>query len=81
MGYEVSTWERIGENLLILLGLAPIMVAAWWGLIRLINWSVGFDTRKVYEKIYSDPVAAAIMRVGIIATVAWLVIAAFQRPV
>jgi predicted transporter len=81
MGYEVSTWERIGENLIVLLGLAPLMVAAWWGLVRLVNKSMGFKAREVYAKIYSDPLAAAVMRVGILYVVAWIVIAAFQRPV
>ena len=79
--YEISTWQRIGENLIVLLGLAPLMVAAWWALVRLVNKSMGFRPKEVYQKIYSDPLAGAIMRLGVLGILAWIVISAFQRPI
>ena len=67
------------ENLIILFALLPCIIGTWWGLVLLVNWSMGFKLKEVYAKIYSDPRAAAIMRVGVMAIVAMLVIAAFGR--
>ncbi len=72
-------YTPILDNLLIMFMLLPCLVLTWWGLIRLVNRSMGFDMRKVYERIYSDPMAAAVMRVGLIGSVAYLVGEAFGR--
>ncbi len=71
----------IFENLTVLFLLVPVMVGAWWFLIRLVNRSMGFDLKVVYEKIYANPIASAILRVGIIYSIASLVSAAFGRYV
>jgi len=76
MGYA-SVWE----NLVILFLLAPIMVAAWWAVVRLVNKSMDYDLKEIYDKIYSDPVASAILRVGVMFTIAYLVGIAFSRIV
>lgn len=76
MGYS-SVWE----NLIILFLLAPVMVAAWWTVVRLVNKSMGYDLKAIYDKIYSDPVASAILRVGVMFTIAYLVGTAFNRIV
>jgi len=57
------------------------MVGTWWFLIRLVNHSMGFNMKVVYDKIYSDPIAAAILRVGLFIALAHLVSEAFGRYV
>jgi hypothetical protein len=79
--YEEMGISRIAENLLILFGLVPFMLFTWWGFVRLINKSTGFKLREIYERIYSDPLAAAILRVGVMACAAYLVGQAYGRIV
>lgn len=67
------------ENLSVLFLLAGCMLGTWWGLIRLVNKSLGYDLRTIYDKIYEDPLAASILRVGVMYTVAYLVSSAFSR--
>jgi len=69
------------ENLLIMFGLAPLLIGTWWGMVLLVNRSMDFDLQKVYAKIYKDPIAAAILRVGTIGTIAYLVSQSFGRIV
>jgi hypothetical protein len=73
--------NAIQENLFILMVLAGCMISSWWGLVILINKAMGFNLRVVYETIYSNPIAAAILRVGIMYVIAELVVAAFGRYV
>jgi len=71
--------STITTNLFILFLLAPCMVACWWGVVRLVNKSMGFCLKEVYHEIYQNPIAAAILRVGIMFTIAYLVNGAFSR--
>ena len=69
------------ENLLILFLLLPCMLSTWWGFVYLVNHAMGFKLKEVYETIYSDPLAAAVLRVGVMGTIAYLVNGAFGRLV
>ena len=71
----------IENNLIILFALAACTFAVWWGAVILLNKLMGFSIRKIYALIYTDPIAAAILRVGIMATIAYLVSYAFGRNV
>lgn len=71
----------IVQNLTILFCLALMMIAGWWGMIRWVNWSMGFNMRKVYEKIYSDPLASAVLRAGVMFSIAYIIVNAFGRYV
>jgi len=42
---------------------------------------MGFSLKDIYEKIYSDPIASAILRVGTMLVIAIIVIAAYGRIV
>jgi hypothetical protein len=76
MGYT-----SIFENLAILFFLAPVAILTWWGIVRLVNRSMGYDLKKIYDQIYKDPVASAILRVGVMFTIAYMVGQAFNRIV
>jgi len=67
------------ENLYVMVALVPIMALAFWWFLRMLNWSTGTKIREVMEKIYSDPLAAAIYRGALVISVALLVINAFGR--
>lgn len=68
-------------NLAILLILVPIQLAVVWGFLVLLNTRMGFDLKKVYEKIYTDPVASAILRGMLFFSVCYVVSQAFGRYV
>lgn len=76
MGYS-----SVLENLAILFFLAPIMIGTWWGIVRLVNRSMGYNLKKIYDEIYKDPIASAILRVGVMFTIAYMVGQAFNRIV
>ena len=67
------------DNLLVMIALVPVMALAFWWFLRMINWSTGVKIREVMEKIYSEPLAAAIYRGALVISVALLVINAFGR--
>jgi hypothetical protein len=57
------------------------MIGSWWVLVSLLNRLLGFKLKDIYELIYSQPLAASILRVGTMYVIAELVIAAFGRYV
>jgi len=69
------------ENLLILFVLLPCMLLTWWFMVTYVNKRMGFSLKDIYEKIYSDPIASAILRVGTMLVIAIIVIAAYGRIV
>jgi len=58
-----------------------MMLSSWWFFIWLKNRIMGFDIKEVYALIYTNPIAAAILRVGIMACTAWLIGIAYGRVV
>ena len=67
------------EGLLLTFLLVPFTLGTWWVFVRLINRSMGFDLREIYRAVYKDPLAAAILRIGIMACAAYLVGVAYSR--
>ena len=67
------------EGLLLTFLLVPFTLGTWWLFVRLINKSMGFDLREIYSGIYKDPLASAVLRVGIMACAAYLVGVAYSR--
>jgi len=69
----------VGDNLVLMLLLAPLMFAVFWFFLSLINKRAGFPLKPVLGRIYENPIASAIYRSAVVIAVAQLVIAAFGR--
>lgn len=68
-------------NLIILLLMVPLVISTWYFFVKYINNKLGYDLKKIYDLIYSNPYSAVAMRIGTMAILAYLVGIAFNRPV
>lgn len=68
-------------NLYILFTLLPCMLVTYWAFTWVVNKAMGFSLKEVYENIYKDPIASAILRIGILFCNAWIVTSAYERIV
>ena len=78
---EDQFFMSVGESLVVLLVLVPLVVGTWWGVLRLINKAQGVDLKKAYETIYSNAYTAVAARLGTMYIVYKLVELAYGRPV
>jgi len=53
-------YESIALGTIVLLILVPIGVAAWWGLLRLMDRAARISFRYTVDRIEHDPIAASI---------------------
>lgn len=67
------------ENTLVLFLLLPCMAIAFWWFLSLINSRAGIRLKPILEKIYENPLAAAVYRGAMVIAVALMVIAGFSR--
>lgn len=59
--------------------LAFAMIAAWWGLLRLMDLAASIDFKETISSIESEPLAAAVYFAGRALAVAWICSTAFGR--
>lgn len=79
--FDEQVFYGMGENLLVLLILVPLVVGTWWWTVRLINKVQNIDLKAVYSIIYSNAYTAVAARLGTMWIVYKLVELAYGRPV
>ena len=53
-------YESVALSLVVLLGLVPVAITVWWGLLRLMDKVAGLDFRDAIDLIEESPQACAI---------------------
>ena len=71
--------KTVLENLGIMFFLLFCMGLSFWWFLALINKRSGIKLKPVLEKIYENPLAAAVYRGAMLIAVSMLVIAAYTR--